>query len=201
MTNSKSTKEAANQLGVSLRRVQQLIKNGTLPAIKCGRDYFIDEADLSNVMVYQKRGRPRKQSGVKSPESGVNEFETLENPSIEEKEQSGVSVMENLILPDIWKEKSESEIARQNLTKLDISEEKDDSKTTHRNITKYNISEDFRGNKDSIAAYENLTKPYISPQLKNNSTDESRPENLIEPEIVKDDFADIADLLITFPGK
>ncbi len=54
------TKEAAAKLGVSLRRVQQLIELGTLPAQKIGRDYLIQEKDLSKVTIYGKAGRPTK---------------------------------------------------------------------------------------------------------------------------------------------
>jgi excisionase family DNA binding protein len=55
-----STKEAAEKLGVSLRRVQQLITEGTLKANKVGRDYVITEKDLECVKVYKKPGRPPK---------------------------------------------------------------------------------------------------------------------------------------------
>ena len=54
------TKEAAEKLGVSLRRVQQLIEQGTLPAQKLGRDFAINEDDLSKVTIYGKAGRPTK---------------------------------------------------------------------------------------------------------------------------------------------
>ncbi len=54
------TKEAAKKLGVSLRRVQQLIELGTLPAQRIGRDYLIQEKDLSKVTIYGKPGRPAK---------------------------------------------------------------------------------------------------------------------------------------------
>ncbi len=54
------TKEASEKLGVSLRRVQQLVELGTLPAQRIGRDYLIQEKDLSKVTIYGKRGRPKK---------------------------------------------------------------------------------------------------------------------------------------------
>ncbi len=60
MNNLIGTKEAAEKLGVSLRRVQQLIESGTLPAQKIGRDYLIQEKDLSNVTIHGKAGRPSK---------------------------------------------------------------------------------------------------------------------------------------------
>ena len=52
-----TTKEAAKRLGVSRVRVQQFITEGRLPAIKIGRDLWIDERDL---MMVQRRptGRP-----------------------------------------------------------------------------------------------------------------------------------------------
>jgi excisionase family DNA binding protein len=60
MSNLIGTKEAAEKLGVSLRRVQQLIESGTLPAQKIGRDYLIQEKDLNNVTIHGKPGRPPK---------------------------------------------------------------------------------------------------------------------------------------------
>ena len=54
------TKEASVKLGVSLRRVQQLIEQNVLPAQKLGRDFAINESDLSKVTIYGKAGRPKK---------------------------------------------------------------------------------------------------------------------------------------------
>ena len=54
-----STKEASEKLGVSVLRVQQLIWQGRLPAQKIGRDFVIDEKDLSLVK-NRKTGRPKK---------------------------------------------------------------------------------------------------------------------------------------------
>lgn len=56
-----STQEAADKLKVSLRRVQQLITEGTLPAQKIGRDYVVLESDLDKVKTYGKAGRPPKE--------------------------------------------------------------------------------------------------------------------------------------------
>lgn len=56
--NMMNTKEAAEKLGVSLRRVQQLITEGTIPAHKVGRDYVILEKDLEGIKTYGKPGRP-----------------------------------------------------------------------------------------------------------------------------------------------
>lgn len=54
-----TTSEAAERLGVSARRVRELITDQRLPAEKKGRDYLISEADLKLVKD-RKPGRPRK---------------------------------------------------------------------------------------------------------------------------------------------
>jgi excisionase family DNA binding protein len=54
-----TTKDAAERLGVTVTRVQQLIAEGRLPAQKMGRDYFIKEDDLK-LVEDRKPGRPRK---------------------------------------------------------------------------------------------------------------------------------------------
>jgi excisionase family DNA binding protein len=55
------TKQAAEVLGVSVRRVQAMIKQGLLPAKKLGRDWFINQTDLERVRAtHRKPGRPRK---------------------------------------------------------------------------------------------------------------------------------------------
>lgn len=56
-----STIEAAEKLGVSERRVRQLINEGKLQAHKLGRDYAIEEAVLESVKTYGKSGRPKKE--------------------------------------------------------------------------------------------------------------------------------------------
>lgn len=55
-----NTAEAADKLGVSVRRVRQLIAEGKLPAHHLGRDYAIEESALSSVRTYGKPGRPAK---------------------------------------------------------------------------------------------------------------------------------------------
>jgi excisionase family DNA binding protein len=55
-----NTTEAAEKLGVSVRRVRQLIAEGKIPAHNLGRDYAIEESTLSKVKVYGKAGRPSK---------------------------------------------------------------------------------------------------------------------------------------------
>lgn len=54
-----TTKEVAEKLGVTIRRVQALITNGQLPAKKFGRDYMIEETDL-RLIKNRKVGRPKK---------------------------------------------------------------------------------------------------------------------------------------------
>ena len=54
-----TTPEAAERLGVTVTRVQQLIAAGRLPAEKMGRDYFIREEDLK-LVADRKPGRPPK---------------------------------------------------------------------------------------------------------------------------------------------
>jgi len=55
-----TTKEAAEKLGVSVRRVQAMITDGTLPAVKLGRDYVVKETDLE-LIKDRKPGRPPKE--------------------------------------------------------------------------------------------------------------------------------------------
>jgi excisionase family DNA binding protein len=59
-----TTKEAAQRLGISLTRVQQLIQSGRLPARKFGPVLQIREADLAKVEV-RTVGRPRKETNGK----------------------------------------------------------------------------------------------------------------------------------------
>lgn len=58
-----NTAEAAEKLGVSVRRVRQLISEGKISAHNLGRDYAIEEIALSKVKVYGKAGRPPKKDG------------------------------------------------------------------------------------------------------------------------------------------
>jgi excisionase family DNA binding protein len=58
-----TTAQAAERLGVTTRRVQQLIKSGRLPAEKFGRDFAIEESDLEAVKdrpTGYPKGKPRK---------------------------------------------------------------------------------------------------------------------------------------------
>jgi excisionase family DNA binding protein len=54
-----STAEAARRLGVSARRVQQMVKNGQLPATIFGGALMIQAKDLK-LVVGRKVGRPPK---------------------------------------------------------------------------------------------------------------------------------------------
>lgn len=53
-----SSKDAAEKLGLSLRRVQALITSGRLPAQKIGNSYIVREKDLELVKD-RTPGRPR----------------------------------------------------------------------------------------------------------------------------------------------
>lgn len=61
-----NTAGAAESLGVSVRRVRQLIAEGKLSAYRIGRDYAIEEAALSAVTVYRRAGRPAKSANSES---------------------------------------------------------------------------------------------------------------------------------------
>lgn len=54
-----STKEAAEKLDLSIRRVQALITSGRLPAQKIGNSYVVKEKDLELVRD-RTPGRPSK---------------------------------------------------------------------------------------------------------------------------------------------
>lgn len=55
-----TTQEAAERLGVSVRRVRALIAEGKLKAHQLGREYAIEESALAEVQTYGKSGRPKK---------------------------------------------------------------------------------------------------------------------------------------------
>ena len=52
-----TTTEVAEELFISIRRVQALIKAGRLPAKKVGRDWLIKKADL-DLVADRSPGRP-----------------------------------------------------------------------------------------------------------------------------------------------
>jgi excisionase family DNA binding protein len=58
-----SAKDASLELGVSLRRVQQLISSGRLPATQIGGSWIINKPDLALVSD-RKAGRPKKEGAA-----------------------------------------------------------------------------------------------------------------------------------------
>jgi len=64
-----NTTEAAEKLGVSVRRVRQLISEGKISAHNLGRDYAIEESALGQVKIYGKAGRPSKDQIEKAARS------------------------------------------------------------------------------------------------------------------------------------
>jgi excisionase family DNA binding protein len=64
-----NTSEAAEKLGVSIRRVRQLIAEGKITAHNLGRDYAIEESALAQVKIYGKAGRPPKLEQTKQAPS------------------------------------------------------------------------------------------------------------------------------------
>ncbi len=60
-----TTKEAAEKLGVSVRRVRALITEGKLKAHQLGREYAIEESALNSIQTYGKSGRPAKKQSEK----------------------------------------------------------------------------------------------------------------------------------------
>lgn len=63
MGNLLTTKEAANILGVTYVRINQLITAGELPAEKYGRDYMVKIADVESLKNRpERRGRPKKKA-------------------------------------------------------------------------------------------------------------------------------------------
>ena len=67
MENLITTKEAAENLGVSMRRVTALIKEGRLPSKQIGREHLINKADLELVRE-RKTGRPKKEKSKEKSE-------------------------------------------------------------------------------------------------------------------------------------
>jgi excisionase family DNA binding protein len=55
-----TTREVAERLNISMRRVRALIESGNLPSTQYGRDHLISEADLKLVKD-RKPGRPSKE--------------------------------------------------------------------------------------------------------------------------------------------
>ncbi|MET0465634.1 MAG: helix-turn-helix domain-containing protein [Chitinophagaceae bacterium] len=70
--------QAAEKLGISVRRVQELIKNGRLPSQQFGRTYVVNEDDLK-LVEDRKPGRPRKATGIINGEGQGSTKRTTEN--------------------------------------------------------------------------------------------------------------------------
>jgi excisionase family DNA binding protein len=56
-----TTREAADDLGLTVRQVRNLIKRGTLPARKVGRDWLIKAADVEVAQSRPRPGRPKQE--------------------------------------------------------------------------------------------------------------------------------------------
>jgi excisionase family DNA binding protein len=69
-----SSKDVAARLKISVRRVQELIKTGRLPATMIGGVYLIEETNLALVR-NRKPGRPRK--GPSEKRGSKKESESL----------------------------------------------------------------------------------------------------------------------------
>lgn len=57
-----TTREASTIIGVTIRRVQALIKSGKLPAERIGRDWMIRRADAEKHQP-ERGGRPKREAG------------------------------------------------------------------------------------------------------------------------------------------
>lgn len=62
-----TTEQAAERLGIGLRRVQTLVQNGRLPAGRFGRALMIKESDLA-LVAERKTGRPAKKQAATDSE-------------------------------------------------------------------------------------------------------------------------------------
>ena len=57
-----TVKETAEELGVSIPRVYQLIKDGRIQADKFGRDWMISSDALTDEVMNRPNGRPPKEA-------------------------------------------------------------------------------------------------------------------------------------------
>jgi excisionase family DNA binding protein len=57
--------EVSERLGVTPQQVRTLIRLGRLPAVKHGRDWYVNAADLALVKDRPKTGRPPAKSSKK----------------------------------------------------------------------------------------------------------------------------------------
>jgi excisionase family DNA binding protein len=58
-----NTQAAAKRLGISAITLRLYIRQGRIKAVRLGRDYVIEEADLAPLLVRPRAGRPRKGKG------------------------------------------------------------------------------------------------------------------------------------------
>jgi excisionase family DNA binding protein len=63
-----TTKDVAERLGVTVNRVQAMIRADRLPAQRLGRDFVIQESDLALVSE-RKAGRPKKEGAANDVQS------------------------------------------------------------------------------------------------------------------------------------
>jgi excisionase family DNA binding protein len=68
-TETLTTHEAANRLGVTIRAVVKMIEFGRLEARRFGRAYMIESAALENI-TRSAAGRPPKTKCAKAPKQG-----------------------------------------------------------------------------------------------------------------------------------
>lgn len=59
-----NTREAAERLGVSVRRILAMISEGKIKARQLGREYVILESDLKGVKTYGRAGRPAQKNSI-----------------------------------------------------------------------------------------------------------------------------------------
>ena len=59
-----SVREVAEKRGVTVWRIHQLIKEGTLAAEKYGAQYLIKSEDADALTIHGKAGRPAKEKKV-----------------------------------------------------------------------------------------------------------------------------------------
>jgi excisionase family DNA binding protein len=89
MSQTFTTKEAAERLGITAARVRQLVLAGQLPAEKFGRDLVIHESDLESVKD-RPIGRPRgKPSTAKKAATKAASASNRRSPARASKKKGG----------------------------------------------------------------------------------------------------------------
>jgi excisionase family DNA binding protein len=74
-----TTKDVAERLGVTVNRVQAMIRADRLPAQRLGRDFVIQESDLA-LVAERKAGRPKKDGAAATNDSTGTKTGTLTKP-------------------------------------------------------------------------------------------------------------------------